>query len=58
MGQPEGFEYDPNFLSLSEQIAVLKEVRLLHYEHELFRGQFMKRAWAQFGYSYKLKSDG
>ena len=53
MGQPEGFEYIHNFLPFSEHMAVLNKVRNLHYEHEMFRGRLMKRAWAQFGYSYK-----
>ena len=53
MGQPEGFEYNDKFLSFPQQIQVLKELRGLHYEHEMFRGQLMKREWAQFGYRYK-----
>jgi alkylated DNA repair dioxygenase AlkB len=53
MGQPEGFEYIEKFLSFAHQLAVLKELRGLHYEHEMFRGKLMKRAWAQFGYRYK-----
>jgi alkylated DNA repair protein (DNA oxidative demethylase) len=51
-GQPEGFEYIHNFLPFPQQIQLLKELRGLHYEHEMFRGRLMKRAWAQFGYSY------
>jgi DNA oxidative demethylase len=52
-GQPEGFEYIEKFLSFPQQIQVLTELRGLHYEPEMFRGQLMKREWAQFGYSYK-----
>ena len=53
MGQPKGFEYIEKYLSFAQQLAVLKELRCLHYEPEMFRGRFMKREWAQFGYSYK-----
>ena len=52
MGQPEGFEYIEKFLSFPQQLAILQELRGLHYEHEMFRGRLMKRAWEQFGYSY------
>jgi len=51
--EPEGFFYKPDFLSFAHQLNVLKELRGLHYEPEMFRGQLMKREWAQFGYSYK-----
>jgi alkylated DNA repair dioxygenase AlkB len=50
--QPEGFKYKAGFLPFSEQVALLQELRGLPYEHEMFRGRLMKRAWAQFGYSY------
>jgi alkylated DNA repair dioxygenase AlkB len=53
MGQPEGFFYKSDFLSFPQQLNVLKELRGLHYEPEMFRGQLMKREWAQFGHSYK-----
>ena len=53
LGQPEGFEYIEKFLPFPQQIQVLKELRGLQYEHEMFRGRLMKREWAQFGYSYK-----
>jgi DNA oxidative demethylase len=54
--QPEGFEYIEKFLSFPQQIQVLKELRGLHYEPEMFRGRLMKRKWAQFGHSYKATS--
>jgi DNA oxidative demethylase len=53
LGQPEGFEYIDKFLSFPQQLTVLKELRGLPYEHEMFHGRLMKREWAQFGYSYK-----
>jgi alkylated DNA repair dioxygenase AlkB len=49
---PEGFTYVQAILSPDEQETLLCEVRDLPYEHDVFRGQLMKRAWAQFGYSY------
>jgi alkylated DNA repair dioxygenase AlkB len=51
--EPEGFFYKPDFLSFSPQLNVLKELRGLQYEREMFRKRLMKREWAQFGYSYK-----
>ena len=51
-GQPEGCKHKAGFLPLSEQGALLQELMGFLYEHELFRGRLMKRAWAQFGYSY------
>ena len=56
MGQPEGFEYIEKFLSFPQQLTVLKELRGLPYEDEMFHGRLMKREWAQFGYSYKATS--
>jgi DNA oxidative demethylase len=49
---PEGVGYYEDFLSLAEQDSLLREVRALPYEHDVFRKQLMKRAWAQFGYKY------
>jgi alkylated DNA repair dioxygenase AlkB len=53
---PEGFVYIPNFLSPAEQGALLGELRALTFEHDVFRGQTMKRGWAQFGYNYVAAS--
>jgi alkylated DNA repair dioxygenase AlkB len=50
--EPEGFLYIPDFLSLNEQAALLHELRSLIYKHDVFRGQKLKRGYAQFGYSY------
>jgi alkylated DNA repair protein (DNA oxidative demethylase) len=50
--EPEGFLYIPDFLSLNEQDSVLHEFRSLIYKHDVFRGLKLKRAYAQFGYSY------
>ena len=50
--EPEGFLYIPNFLSLNEQTTLLHKLQALNYEHDVFRGQKLKRGYAQFGYSY------
>lgn len=49
---PDGLLYVPDFLSPEEQAALLNELRPLSYEHDVFRGQRLKRGYAQFGYSY------
>ena len=56
LGQPEGFEYVEKFLPFPQQLTVLKELRGLPYEHEMFHGRLMKRKWKQFGYRYKATS--
>jgi alkylated DNA repair protein (DNA oxidative demethylase) len=50
--EPVGFLYNPDFLSLNEQVALLHELQSLTYTHDVFRGQKLKRRYAQFGYSY------
>src|SRR5205823_1435857 len=35
-----------------EQQTLLKQVQELHYEHDVFRGQRLKRGYAQFGHAY------
>lgn len=50
--EPGGFLYIPDFLSLDEQAALLHDLRSLMYKHDVFRGQQLKRGYAQFGYSY------
>jgi alkylated DNA repair dioxygenase AlkB len=49
---PEGLVYVANFLSGEEQAALLRELRALDYQHDTFRGQRLKRGYAQFGYAY------
>jgi alkylated DNA repair dioxygenase AlkB len=49
---PEGFVYVADFLAPDEQASLLREIRALPFEHDTFRGQRLKRAYAQFGYSY------
>jgi alkylated DNA repair protein (DNA oxidative demethylase) len=49
---PEGFQYVADFLSAEEQAALLQELRALDYQHDMFRGQRLKRGYAQFGYAY------
>jgi alkylated DNA repair protein (DNA oxidative demethylase) len=50
--EPEGFLYIPDFLLLNEQVTLLHELQSLIYKHDVFRGQKLKREYAQFGYSY------
>src|SRR5947208_2105713 len=49
---PDGLLFVPDFLSPAEHAALLRELRALEYEHDVFRGQRLKRGYAQFGYSY------
>src|SRR5437867_2620438 len=49
---PEGFSYVPGFLSAEEQHTLLQRLEQLDYEHDYFRGQRLKRGYAQFGYAY------
>jgi alkylated DNA repair protein (DNA oxidative demethylase) len=49
---PEGFVSVANFLSAEEQATLLRELRALRYQHDTFRGQRLKRGYAQFGYAY------
>jgi alkylated DNA repair dioxygenase AlkB len=49
---PDGLLYVPDFLNAAEQSTLLRQVRELDYEHDVFRGQRLKRAYAQFGYAY------
>src|SRR5262249_41138510 len=49
---PEGFVYVAGFLSAAEQAALLRELRALDYQQDVFRGQRLKRRYAQFGYAY------
>jgi alkylated DNA repair dioxygenase AlkB len=49
---PEGFVYVADFLSAAEQAALLGELWALDYQQDVFRGQRLKRRYAQFGYAY------
>jgi alkylated DNA repair dioxygenase AlkB len=49
---PEDFVYVADFLSAEDQAALLRELRSLDYQHDTFRGQILKRGYAQFGYAY------
>jgi alkylated DNA repair dioxygenase AlkB len=49
---PDGFLFVPDFLALVEQSELLHELAALIYEHDTFRGQQLKRGYAQFGYAY------
>jgi alkylated DNA repair dioxygenase AlkB len=49
---PDGFLFVPDFLSPTEQSELLHKLAALTYEHDTFRGQRLKRGYAQFGYAY------
>jgi len=50
---PKGFSYIPGFLTDEEQCVLLRELEhLVEYRHDVFRGQRLKRAQANFGYTY------
>lgn len=49
---PEGLSYIGDFLTLDEQATLLRNLQQLDYEHDIFRGQRLKRGYAQFGYAY------
>src|SRR5438105_1768501 len=49
---PDGFLFVPDFLSPTEQSELLPKLAALTYEHDTFRGQRLKRGYAQFGYAY------
>src|SRR5215469_13923327 len=49
---PEGFLYVADFLTKEEQAVLLRELWALPYQHDTFRGQRLKRGYAQFGYAY------
>jgi alkylated DNA repair dioxygenase AlkB len=49
---PEGFVYLADFLSVEEQAALLRELQALQFQHDTFRGQRLKRGYAQFGKAY------
>jgi DNA oxidative demethylase len=49
---PNGFVYVRDFLSWEEQAALLAKLLKLDYQHDTFRGQRLKRGYAQFGYTY------
>jgi alkylated DNA repair dioxygenase AlkB len=51
-GPPEGFLYVPHLLSHDEQRTLVEQLQGLTFEHDQFRGQRLKRGYAQFGYAY------
>jgi alkylated DNA repair dioxygenase AlkB len=48
----EGFSYVPDFLDPDEQLSLLRTLLDLEFVHDTFRGQRLKRSYAQFGYTY------
>ena len=49
---PEGFSYLTDFLAADEQQELLRLLQTLEYTHDTFRGQKLKRRYAQFGHAY------
>jgi len=49
---PEGFSYYADFLTPYDQKALAAELRHLEFTHDHFRGQQLRRCYAQFGYAY------
>lgn len=52
MAEPEGFEYVASFLDEPEQQTLLDSISHLEFHHDSFRGQQLKRSYAQFGFAY------
>lgn len=52
LASPAGFVYEPRFLGPEDHDALVDRVRALEYKHDVFRGQRLKRSYAQFGYAY------
>lgn len=52
MTAPDGFVYVADFLSPPEHDELLRFVAGLEYYHDTFRGQRLKRGFAQFGFTY------
>ncbi len=49
---PKGFLYVPDFLTVAEQQELLDKLAAQEFKHDKFRGQVLKRSYAQFGYAY------
>lgn len=49
---PEGFSSVPGFLTEAEQQELLGLLEALDFKHDKFRGQELKRSYAQFGHAY------
>jgi alkylated DNA repair dioxygenase AlkB len=52
MTAPDGFTYVPHFLTAEEQQSLLTQLQALPFAHDRFRGQQLKRGYAQFGQAY------
>ena len=48
----KGFIYLSSFLDQEEQNHLLRQVESFTYVHDRFRGRTLKRAYAQFGFTY------
>jgi len=49
---PDGLSYFPEFLTTEAQHELVQQLATLPFEHDSFRGQQLKRSYAQFGYAY------
>jgi len=52
MGAPEGFDYEPNFISDTEERALLEWIEGVEFRTFEMRGQEAKRRVAHFGWGY------
>ena len=48
----DGLSYNDHFLSPDEQRTLVQTILALDFVHDRFRGQQLKRRYAQFGYAY------
>src|SRR5690242_11863088 len=52
LSAPDGFQYFADFLNDAAQVELLARVKQLDFTHDSFRGQTLKRGYAQFGFAY------
>src|SRR3954468_8904807 len=55
---PQGFKYQPNFLSCEEEHSLLQHVRLLPFREFEFHGFTGKRRTVSFGWRYDFNGGG
>lgn len=53
---PEGFVYQPDFLSAAEEQALLKQLQTLDFQPFNFQGFIAKRRVIEYGYEYDFTS--
>lgn len=55
-GYPEGFEYEPGFISREEEDVLLEHIKGIELHTFVFQGFEAKRRTASFGYDYSFDS--